>query len=108
MSGSHGDDGNDVSPPERAPPTPDGKEQPTVELTCAHIVDLLGDYVDGELPRDVATAMEGHFGACAPCVAYLRQYRFADDGVRRCMLKRVPQEFESRLLGFLRGRCKKS
>jgi anti-sigma factor RsiW len=82
-------------------------DERVVELTCKRIVDLLGEYVDGELPVDVKSRMDGHIGNCAPCMAFMRQYRFADEGVRRCLLKRVPEEVENRLLSFLKGRCQK-
>ena len=76
-------------------------------LTCDRLVDLLTDYVDGEMPEELRKAMDEHMGQCAPCVAFMREYRFSNDAARRCMLKKGPDTLEDRLLGFLRGRCQK-
>ncbi len=73
-------------------------------VDCRRLVDLLGDYVDDQLTPEQKQAVEAHVGECAPCVAFLRQYRFAPAAVREHLMQRVPVDLESRLLGFLRGR----
>lgn len=73
-------------------------------IDCRRVVDLLGDYVDDQLPAADKRAVDAHVGQCAPCVAFLRQYRFAPAAVREHLLSKVPADLESRLLGFLRQR----
>lgn len=76
-------------------------------VDCRKMVDLLGDYVDDQLPVEVKSAMDGHISLCAPCLAFLKQYRFAPEQARKALLDKVPSDLENKLLSFLRDRCKK-
>jgi anti-sigma factor RsiW len=76
-------------------------------VDCRSLVDLLGEYVDDQLPAEQKQAVERHVGQCAPCVAFLRQYRFAAAATRDVMLAKVPSELEDRLLSFLRDRTRR-
>ena len=78
------------------------------KVDCQKLVTLLGDYVDEALPDDLRTAVDGHMGQCAPCMAFLKQYRFAPTAARQALLQKVPVDLENRLLSFLKDRCKKS
>lgn len=75
-------------------------------IDCKQMVDLLGDYVDGQLPAEVRAKVDDHMHQCAPCVAFLRQYRFAPEAVRTHLLKQVPVDLENRLLSFLRDKTR--
>ena len=74
-------------------------------VDCRRMVDFLGDYVDGDMKADVKAAVDNHLAACAPCVAFLRQYKFAPEAVRRTLMANVPKDLEDRVLSFLRKRC---
>jgi anti-sigma factor RsiW len=77
------------------------------QIDCEKLVDLLTDYVDGELPKEVHAAMDQHIAQCGPCVNFMREYRFSGETARRVLLQAVPDGLEERLLSFLKGRCKK-
>jgi anti-sigma factor RsiW len=77
-------------------------------VDCRRLVDLLGDYVDDQLPDAQRHAVDQHVGNCAPCTAFLRQYRFAPAAVRETLLRKVPVDLENRLLSFLRARTSKA
>ena len=79
----------------------------TTHVDCQGLVDLLGDYVDDQLPLHLKNAVDGHMSQCAPCMAFLKQYRFAPQAVRAHLLEKVPVDLESRLLSFLKTRCQK-
>ena len=98
---STNDDVNDGAP---AVPAAAG---PTTHVDCKGLVDLLGDYVDDQLPAHLKTAVDGHMGQCAPCMAFLKQYRFAPEAVRAHLLQKVPVDLETRLLSFLKTKCQK-
>ena len=51
-------------------------------VDCQRLVELLGDYVDEQLPPEQRSAVDAHMGQCAPCMAFLKQYRFAPQIVR--------------------------
>ena len=44
-------------------------------LTCKDCIELLRDYLDGELPEDEAKRLEEHMSECPPCVDFLRTYK---------------------------------
>lgn len=90
-----------------AAPHAHGGHQHADGVDCRRLVSFLGDYVDGDLAADVKAAVDGHLAACAPCLAFLRQYKFAPEAVRRTLLESVPPDLESKVLGFLRQRCQK-
>lgn len=74
-------------------------------VDCRQLVTLLGDYVDEQLPSEVKAAIDDHIGQCAPCVAFIRQYRFAPEAARATLIKKVPEDLEVRLLSFLKDKC---
>ena len=44
-------------------------------LPCAHVVELLTDYLDGALDPATAARVDAHLAACEPCIIYLDQLR---------------------------------
>jgi hypothetical protein len=76
-------------------------------VDCRRLETLIGDYVDDRLPGHVKGAVDEHMGQCAPCMAFLKQYRFAPEAARRMLLRAVPKELEERVLSFLRQKCTK-
>jgi len=79
----------------------------TKAVDCRGVATVLGEYVDDQLASDTKTAVDSHISQCAPCMAFLKQYRFAPEAMRKMLLKAVPVELEDRVLSFLRARCKK-
>jgi anti-sigma factor RsiW len=75
------------------------------DVDCQKLESLIGDYVDDQLPEKVKGAVDNHMSQCAPCMHFLRQYRFAPEAARKMLLQQVPQQLEDRLLSFLRAKC---
>jgi len=80
---------------------------PSRPVDCQQLVELLGDYVDNQLAPDQRASVDHHMNQCAPCMAFLRQYKFAPQAVRDHLLKAVPVDLEDRLLSFLKNRTKR-
>lgn len=78
----------------------------TRPVDCRNLVNLLGDYVDEQLPTELKAALEDHIAQCAPCIAFVKQYRFAPQQARAVLLNKVPADLESRLLSFLAEKCR--
>ena len=53
------------------------------EIECRWIADLLGDYLDGRLPRHTRELIDFHIDRCPPCVAFINTYRGAIDAARK-------------------------
>ncbi len=72
------------------------------ELACTEIARLLGEYLDGSLPRPQAELLEWHIDGCAPCVAFVNTYRGTIDAARKLRDVEIPPELKSRLIAFLK------
>jgi anti-sigma factor RsiW len=73
------------------------------EIECRQIAELLGDYLDGSLPRETRELIDFHMDGCAPCVAFLNTYRGTVDAARKLPEVPIPSELKKRLLAVLRS-----
>jgi hypothetical protein len=72
------------------------------EIECRQIADLLGDYLDGTLPKRMVELIEWHIDGCAPCVAFVNTYRGTIRATRNLREIEIPPELKKRLLALLR------
>jgi anti-sigma factor (TIGR02949 family) len=77
-------------------------------FTCKDSVDLLLEYLEGEMPEEQAKRLEEHLGDCPPCVDFLRTYRATPTLCKRALRQQMPEELSQRLTDFLRQKCKKT
>lgn len=68
---------------------------------CQDCVDLLADYLDGELPTDRASALEKHLSLCMPCITFVRTYKATSHVCRKKLAREMPDELVSTLQQFL-------
>ena len=71
------------------------------ELGCRRIAELLGDYLEGTLPKRTAELLEGHIDGCAPCVAFVNTYRGTVNATKTLSDVEIPPALKTRLLTFL-------
>jgi anti-sigma factor (TIGR02949 family) len=71
-------------------------------LRCRDIVDLLGEYLDGELEPATAKALEAHLAGCLECTAFIETYRGTVRATRQLREEQIPPALRERLLTFLR------
>ncbi len=74
--------------------------------TCEDTINLLLDYLDGEMPLEEAKHLKEHLSGCAPCIDFLRTYRATPGLCRRALAEKMPQEVSTKLMEFLRTRIK--
>lgn len=72
-------------------------------LECRQIAELLGDYLEGTLPRQTRELLEWHIEGCAPCVAFVNTYRGTISAARKLRDVEIPVELKKRLLTVLRS-----
>jgi anti-sigma factor RsiW len=72
------------------------------DLECKQIAELLGEYLEGTLPRDTAELLEWHLEGCAPCVAFVKTYRGTINAARVLREVDVPPELKRRLITFIK------
>jgi len=75
--------------------------------TCQECLDLLTDYVDGELPSDLQGRLEEHFGDCQPCEDFVATYRATSSVCRKVLARTMPESVAARLRSFLRSEIEK-
>jgi len=73
---------------------------------CKDSINLLQDFLDGELSPEDAQHLKEHLQGCAPCVDFLRTYRATPGLCKKALAKKMPQEMSSKLTEFLRSKIK--
>jgi anti-sigma factor RsiW len=73
------------------------------EIECRQIAELLGDYLDGTLPRSTSDLIDFHIDGCPPCVAFINTYRGTVDATRKLADVPIPSELKKRLLAVLKS-----
>ncbi len=73
-----------------------------VEFECRQIAELLGDYLEGSLPRHQAELLEWHIEGCRPCVAFVNTYKGTINAAKKLQEVEIPSELKSRLIAFLK------
>jgi anti-sigma factor RsiW len=78
-------------------------------MTCRQVVELLIDFVSGELPPEHYALVEKHLNKCPPCVTYVRTYELTIRLTRRLPPAPLPeglcQRLEAGLREILRKKC---
>jgi anti-sigma factor RsiW len=73
------------------------------DLACAELVELITDYLEGELPARDRRRFEVHLTACDGCDVYLEQMRHTISVTGRLREEDVPPDLEERLLVAFEG-----
>ena len=66
---------------------------------CQALVDLLSDYVDGELGENERTFIDKHIERCSKCEAFLSEFQKSVNWTSECFQKeiRIPDPILNRL-----------
>ena len=80
-----------------------------MNAACREIIDLLIDFVDGDMPPDRRAEFERHLCGCLPCFVYLETYQ-ATIRLSRALPKcePLPPEFERRLWAMVEAEMGKT
>jgi len=76
--------------------------------TCKDSVELLLEYLDGELTPELREKLEEHLGGCSPCEDFLKSYRATPGLCRKALAREVPREVAAKLTDFLRREMAKA
>lgn len=75
---------------------------------CKDSVELLLEYLDGELDAELRVKLEAHLGGCSPCEDFLKSYSATPGLCRKALVRDMPQEVANKLTEFLRLEMNKS
>ncbi len=73
------------------------------ELTCAQVVELITEYLEGGLSVRDRERFEEHLGFCDWCVTYLDQMRQTIDATGRLREEDLDPELQDALVDAFRG-----
>ncbi len=76
-------------------------------FACRECVELLQDFLEGDMPDEDRKHLEEHLAACPPCVEFLRTYRATPQICRKALAARMPSELAAKLKAFLRDKCRR-
>ena len=74
--------------------------------TCKDSINLLLDYLDGEMPAEEERHLQEHLSGCPPCVDFLRTYRATPGMCKKALAAQMPQEVAAKLKEYLRSKIK--
>ncbi|KFE69086.1 anti-sigma factor family protein [Hyalangium minutum] len=74
--------------------------------TCKDSINLLLDFLDGELTPEDTQHLREHLQGCSPCVDFLRTYRATPGLCKKALAQKMPQEMSTKLTEFLRSKIK--
>jgi anti-sigma factor (TIGR02949 family) len=72
------------------------------DTTCAEVVELVSDYLDGALPEPEAQRVADHLAGCPGCTAYFEQVRATSASLGRVTADDLPPELRASLLEAFR------
>jgi|YNPNPStandDraft_1061719.scaffolds.fasta_scaffold00937_5 anti-sigma factor RsiW len=72
--------------------------------SCRAIVEVLCDYIEGELPPEEERELDSHMADCPPCLSFLKTYRKTTEICRSLSPEEIPAELKERLKRFLERR----
>jgi predicted anti-sigma-YlaC factor YlaD len=78
-------------------------QEPSSTIDCQRIAELLGDYLEGSLPRATTELLEWHIEGCPPCVAFVNTYRGTINAAKTLREVEIPSELKNRLIAFLKS-----
>ena len=73
------------------------------QMTCAELVEVVTDWMEGELDDDTRALVEEHLVVCGPCGVYVTQIRQAVDAMRRLDTETPAPEVRDELLRLFRA-----
>lgn len=80
------------------------RDPPGADPTCQQVIDLLVEYVAGELDTFTMQALQEHFRDCEVCLAFLHTYQATIRLTRSYRYEDMPPVVRDRLLTVLRSR----
>ena len=71
-------------------------------ICCKECLELLHDYLEGELNPDISASLEEHLRDCPPCIAFVNTYK-STTKVCRSALKdtEIPDTVKEKLKKFV-------
>jgi len=77
-------------------------------ICCKECLDLLSDYLDGDLDPKSSAALEEHFQDCPPCIAFLNTFKTSTHICRETLSQvEIPEIVQVKLKEFITENTRK-
>jgi len=71
-------------------------------ICCKECLDLLSDYIDGDLDPKISADLEEHFQDCPPCIAFLNTFKTSTNLCRETLRRvDVPEVVQRKMKEFV-------
>lgn len=92
----------------QGPPVRGQQKSKKHKHTCQQLVELLCDYLEGDLPEEEKKELDRHMRECAPCMAFLKTYKKTSQLCKSLRPEDIPREMRERLEAFLQRASSRS
>jgi anti-sigma factor RsiW len=75
---------------------------PGTTISCQEVVELVTDYLEGELDEATTTELEAHLALCPGCDAYLTQMRATIDELGHVPVETLSEQAQDDLMTAFR------
>jgi anti-sigma factor RsiW len=79
-----------------------GDAVPGATITCRQVVELVTDYLEGELDDGTRAELEAHLGLCPGCHTYFEQMRRTIDQLGHVPVETLSPQAQDELLAAFR------
>jgi len=77
-------------------------------ICCKECLELLSDYLDGELDPQTSASLEEHFQDCPPCIAFLNTFKTSTNLCRETIRQvDIPEVVQIKLKEFITQNTRK-
>ena len=80
----------------------DPASDPSIDVVCRQVVELVTDYLEGALPNEVRAAVDRHVEQCAPCAVYIEQIRTTAGSLRQVSVESIDPGTRAELVSAFR------
>ena len=71
-------------------------------ICCKECLDLLSDYLDGDLDLQATADLDEHFQDCPPCIAFLNTFKTSTDLCREALRQiDIPEVVQKKMKEFI-------
>jgi len=71
-------------------------------ICCKECIELLHDYLEGELSPEINSSLEEHFADCPPCIAFVNTYKSTSRVCKATLTSNeIPDSVKNRLKEFV-------
>ena len=78
-------------------------------ICCKECLDLLYDYLEGDLDSETTKSLEEHFEDCPPCISFLNTYKSTTNICRETLSQtKIPEAVRDSLLKVLKEQKKRN